>query len=69
MLELAVEQAKIEDQIFVKYNKEFMLFIKACRHYGFMKSNQSVATVGVSTKVPNPPLSSQSARKHRDMAS
>jgi len=34
---LAVEQAKIEDQIYHKFGKlEFMLFIKACRYYGLM---------------------------------
>jgi len=39
VLELAVEQAKIHDQIQMKYGKEFMLFIKAARHYGLMKSD------------------------------
>ena len=37
VLDLAVEQAKIEDQIYSKFDKlEFMLFIKASRHYGLM---------------------------------
>ena len=37
VLDLAVEQAKIEDQIYAKFDKlEFMLFIKASRHYGLM---------------------------------
>ena len=40
VLELAVEQAKIEDQIYFDYGKiEFLLFIKAARHYGFMAPN------------------------------
>ena len=40
MLELAVEQAKIEDQIYSNYGKlEFLKFIKAARYYGFMAAN------------------------------
>ena len=31
VLDLAVEQAKIEDQIYIKFGHEFLLFIKACR--------------------------------------
>mmetsp|Transcript_11323 Transcript_11323/g.19069 ORF Transcript_11323/g.19069 Transcript_11323/m.19069 type:complete len:94 (-) Transcript_11323:40-321(-) len=38
VLELAVEQAKIQDEIVIKYGKEFRLFIKACIYYGLMKS-------------------------------
>jgi hypothetical protein len=38
VLELAVEQAKIEDQIFIKYGHEFNLFIKACNFYGLVKN-------------------------------
>ena len=43
VLELAVEEAKIEDQIYLRFGKlEFMLFVKACRHYDLMskKSKQ-----------------------------
>lgn len=42
VLELAVEEAKIEDQIFLRYGIQFMLFVKACRHYDLMskKSKQ-----------------------------
>ena len=40
VLELAVSQAKIEDQIYFDYGKvEFLLFIKAARHYGFYAAN------------------------------
>ena len=39
VLELAAEQAKIEDQIWFNYRVEFMLFIKACRFYGFMAAD------------------------------
>ena len=34
---LAVEQAKIEDQVFSKYGKDFKLFLKACQHYGLIR--------------------------------
>jgi glutathione peroxidase-family protein len=37
VFELALEQAKIEDEIVAKYEVEFIFFIKACRHYGLMK--------------------------------
>ena len=36
-----MEQAKIEDQIFDKYKHEFRVFLKACRHYGFIKDISS----------------------------
>ena len=44
VLELAVEEAKIEDQIYLRYGKlEFMLFVKACRHYDLMsKKNKTI---------------------------
>ena len=45
-MELAVEQAKIHDQIQMKYGKEFMLFIKAARHYGLMKSDGKMGKPG-----------------------
>jgi hypothetical protein len=38
VLELAIEQAKIEDQIFTDYGISFNLFIKACNAYGMMKT-------------------------------
>lgn len=38
VLELAIEQAKIEDQIFTEYDIEFHLFIKGCNSYGMMKT-------------------------------
>ena len=44
VLELAIEEAKIEDQIFLKYGKEFALFIKACRYYGMMKKSKTDMT-------------------------
>ena len=34
---LAVEQAKIEDQVFSKYGKDFKLFLKACQHFGLIR--------------------------------
>ena len=34
---LAVEQAKIEDQVYSKYGKDFKLFLKACQHYGLIR--------------------------------
>ena len=42
VLELAVEQAKIEDQIYVKFKKEFRVFMKACQHYGLIKERKGV---------------------------
>ena len=41
MLQLAVEQAKIEDQIFNDYGIPFNLFIKACNAYGYMKTGSN----------------------------
>lgn len=41
VLELAVEQAKIEDQIFNEYGVSFNLFIKACNSYGMMKTGNT----------------------------
>ena len=38
VLELAIEQSKIEDQMFKEYKKDFNLFIKACNSYGLMKT-------------------------------
>ena len=35
--ELALEQAKIEDEIWEKFGREFIFFVKAARHYGLMK--------------------------------
>ncbi len=37
VFELALEQNKIEDEIWAKYDVELVFFIKACRHYGLMK--------------------------------
>ena len=37
VFELAMEQAKIEDEIWDKFEREFIFFIKACRYYGLMK--------------------------------
>ena len=52
-MELAVEQAKIEDQIYQKFGKlEFMVFIKAARYYGLMGTkdknevNRDAAVIG-----------------------
>ena len=44
VLELAIEQAKIEDQIWVEYGITFQFFIKACNSYGLLKSGTSDAT-------------------------
>lgn len=41
VLELAIEQAKIEDQIFTDYGITFSLFIKACNAYGMMKTGNT----------------------------
>lgn len=41
VLDLAVEQANIEDQIYMKFGHEFLLFIKACRQYGLMKNGKT----------------------------
>ena len=37
VVDLAVEQSKIEDQIYLKYGKEFRVFLKACHYYGLLK--------------------------------
>lgn len=41
VLKLAIEQAKIEDQIWDDYKVEFNLFIKACNFYGMMKTGNN----------------------------
>lgn len=41
VLGLAVEQAKIEDQVYQKYGKDFKLFLKACHHYGLLKNGKT----------------------------
>jgi len=41
VLELSIEQAKIEDQIFTEYGVTFNLFIKACNAYGMMKTGNT----------------------------
>ena len=38
VLDLAIEQAKIEDAIWVEYGITFQFFIKACNSYGLLKS-------------------------------
>ena len=40
VIELAVEQAKIEDQIFLKFGIDLQMFIKAGRHYGLLKGGK-----------------------------
>ena len=39
--ELALEQAKIEDEIWEKFGREFIFFVKAARHYGLMKQGHN----------------------------
>ena len=41
VLGLAVEQAKIEDQVYQKYGKDFKLFLKACNHYNLLKNGKT----------------------------
>lgn len=38
---MAVEQAKIEDQVYQKYGKDFKLFLKACNHYNLLKNGKT----------------------------
>jgi len=41
VLELAIEQAKIEDQVFTEYGTPFHLFLKGCNSYGMMKTGST----------------------------
>ena len=39
---LAVEQAKIEDEIYFKYKHAFKLFLKSAVHYGLIKEGSRI---------------------------